>query len=128
MSKHTVTFDPDAGVAYGANLNINAGSTFNGDFTVVKPSGTAFSFDGWTGSSQIVKSVSVGSTTVAAGTFTVGFTSAVDGKFRISMGSTATSTLAPGRYVYDVEVTRTSDSVVTRVIEGIITVRPNVTV
>ena len=35
---------------------------------------------------------------------------------------------APARYVYDVEVTRTSDSVVTRVIEGIITVRPNVTI
>jgi len=35
---------------------------------------------------------------------------------------------APSRYVYDVEVTRTSDSVVTRVIEGIITIRPNVTV
>jgi hypothetical protein len=34
---------------------------------------------------------------------------------------------APERYVYDVEITQTSSGAVTRVIEGIITVRPNVT-
>ena len=34
---------------------------------------------------------------------------------------------APERYVYDVEITNTSTGAVTRVIEGIITTRPNVT-
>ena len=34
----------------------------------------------------------------------------------------------PSRYVYDVGVTNNTSNVVTRVIEGIITVRPNVTI
>ena len=34
---------------------------------------------------------------------------------------------AEGRYVYDLEILQTSTSTITRVIEGIITVRPSVT-
>ena len=37
-------------------------------------------------------------------TFNVGFTSAPDGEFDVSLGSTATRTLKPGRYVYNVLV------------------------
>ena len=55
-------------------------------------------------------------------------TPASSGVVTISLTNTQTDLLKAGRYVYDVEVTRTSDSVVTRVIEGIITVRPNVTI
>ena len=40
---------------------------------------------------------------------------------------TGYTTEAPERYVYDVEITQTSTGTVTRVIEGIISVRPNVT-
>jgi hypothetical protein len=35
---------------------------------------------------------------------------------------------APARYVFDIEVTKTTDNSVTRVLEGIITVSPNVTI
>jgi len=36
--------------------------------------------------------------------------------------------LEEGRYVYDLEILQTSSSTITRVIEGIITIRPQVTV
>ena len=43
------------------------------------------------------------------------------------MTATQTAALDAERYVYDVEITETSTGTVTRVIEGLITVRPNVT-
>ena len=43
------------------------------------------------------------------------------------MSNYATSALAAGRYVYDVEITQTSGGAKTRVIEGQITVHPQVT-
>ena len=49
------------------------------------------------------------------------------GVIELSLTDSQTSTLeAPKRYVYDVYITKTSDSTVTRVIEGIITVNPKV--
>ena len=48
------------------------------------------------------KSVSLELTSYAHATFNVGFTSAADGKFNISLGSTDTRSLVEGRYVYDV--------------------------
>ena len=51
------------------------------------------------------------------------------GIITLSLTAAQTSALdAPSRYVYDVEVTNNTSNVVTRVIEGIITVRPNVTI
>jgi hypothetical protein len=39
-----------------------------------------------------------------------------------------TSQLDEGRYVYDLEILQTSSSTITRVIEGIINVRPQVSI
>ena len=48
------------------------------------------------------KSVAVGATLGITTSFTVGFTSAYDGKMKLSLGSTSTRSLNEGRYVYDV--------------------------
>ena len=116
MATHTITFDPTSGVAYGANIVINTGATFSDSFTVKTTSGSAFNFDGWTGSSQMAKSVSIGSSLYPSATFTVGFTSAIGGKFNLSLGSTQTRSLSEGRYVYDVLVS--SGSTVYRIASG----------
>jgi hypothetical protein len=116
MATHTITFDPTSGVAYGANLVINTGATFSDSFTVKTTSGSAFNFDGWTASSQMAKSVSIGSSLYPAATFNVGFTSAIGGKFNISLDSTATRSLSEGRYVYDILVS--SGSTVYRIANG----------
>jgi len=124
MASHTITFDPTSSVAYGANLTINTGATFKDSFTVKTISGSAFNFNGWTGSSQMAKSVSIGSSSYAAATFTVGFTSAIGGKFDISLGSTGTRSLVEGRYVYDILVS--SGSTVYRIASGNVLVIPGI--
>ena len=104
MASKKITFDPTAGVPYAANLTIFGGANFSADFTVVDTGNAAYNFTGWTGSAELAKSVSVGATMGALATFNVGFTSAYDGKFNLSLGSTATGLLAEGRYVYNVLV------------------------
>jgi hypothetical protein len=124
MANHTITFDPDARVSYGVNLVINTGSEFKDNFTVLTTSSSAFNFDGWTGSSQIAKSVSIGSSMYAAATFNVGFTSAIGGKFSITLDRTETRSLKEGRYVYDILVS--SGSTTYRIVEGNVLVKAGI--
>jgi len=124
MSTKKITFDPDAGVSYPVNLTINTGSSFKANFEVISIANTSFNFTGYTGSAQMAKSVSIGSTSYAVATFNVGFTSAAGGKFNISLGSTDTRSLTEGRYVYDILVS--SGSTVYRIIDGMILVRPGI--
>jgi len=124
MSTKKITFEPDAGVAYPVNLTINTGASFKANFEVISVANTSFNFTGYTGSAQMAKSVSIGSTSYAVATFNVGFTSAAGGKFNISLGSTDTRSLTEGRYVYDVLVS--SGSTVYRIIDGMILVRPGI--
>ena len=110
MASKNLTFDPDAGVPYAANLALYSGADFKTIFNVVDTSDVAFDFQGltttsvWTGSAQMQKSAGIGATTIPSGTFTVGFTSAGGGIFEVSMGSTDTTNLSEGRYEYNVLV------------------------
>ena len=122
MANQNITFDVASGTPYEANLTINGGANFSNIFTVKNPDSTAFDFTDYSGSSQMTKSVAVGSTGFPDATFTVGFTSAVDGKLEISLGSTATRSLAAGRYVYDILVNSASSSNTTDVLETAISV------
>ena len=124
MSTKKITFDPDAGVAYATNLVLLGGANFKANFEVVDTSNAAFNFTGYSGSSQMTKSVAVGSTGFPAATFAVGFTSAVGGKFNISLGATASRTLNEGRYVYDVIVS--SGATVYKIVDGTILVQPGI--
>ena len=125
---NSLTFDPSAGTPVAVNLIINSGADFINEYTVKTTSGTAFDFSGagttWTGSSQMAKSVSIGSSGYAVATFNVGFTSAAGGKFQISLGSTDTRSLTEGRYVYDVLVS--SGTTVYKIIDGNIIVKPGI--
>jgi len=80
---------------------------------------------GYTGSAAMSKSVSVGATLGITTSFAVGFTSAFDGKFKISLGSTATRNLREGRYVYDILVS--SGSTVYGIANGNVLVVPGIT-
>ena len=122
MANQNITFDVASGTPYEANLTINGGANFSNIFTVKNPDSTAFDLTDYSGSSQMTKSVAVGSTGFPDATFTVGFTSAVDGKLEISLGSTATRSLAAGRYVYDILVNSASSSNTTNVLETPISV------
>ena len=116
MASQTIVFDPTAGVPVGANLTIYGGSALAADFSIVDTGSTAYDLSNFTGSSQRVKSVAVGATLGAQATFTVGFTSAADGKIRVSYGATQTGALSAGRFMYNVLIS--TGTTVYNIIEG----------
>ena len=127
MASKNLTFDPNAGVPYAANLTIYTGSDFKTTFNVVDTSNVAFDFQTgagstaglgitWSGSAQMQKSAGVAATTTPAATFTVGFSSAGGGVFDVSLGSTATTSLSEGRYEYNVLVS--SGSTIYNIVNG----------
>jgi hypothetical protein len=61
-------------------------------------------------------------------TVTVMVVDASAGSIRLMLNNTKTSLLKNGKYVYDVELTNTGTGAKERVIEGVFTVRPEVTV
>ena len=78
---------------------------------------------GYTVAGQLRKTYT--STTSTA--FTSSVFSASGGIVKISLNATTTNALKAGRYVYDVEITKTSTGEITRIIEGQLEVRPGVT-
>ena len=113
-------------MAARANLQIDRGATFSSDVTVTDTDGTAFDLTGYTAAAKMALGYASTRTRVILTTTING--DPTTGIITISLTADQTSVLeAPARYVYDVEITKTSDSTVTRVIEGIITVSPDVT-
>ena len=107
-----------------ANLTIDQGATFSSDVTVKDAQDNAFNLTGYTASAKLAKGFA--STRTRTNMTTSIATDATTGVVTLSLTATETSALDAERYVYDLEIT--SGAAVTRVIEGIITVRPQVTV
>ena len=105
-----------------ANFYVDQGTTFSTSVLVTNDDGSAFDLTGYTVAAQIRKSYS--SSTKVDFTATVADPSTA-GQINLTLTATQTGTLEEGRYVYDVEVT--SGVTVTRVIEGLVTVSPQVT-
>ena len=110
MSTKNFTFDPESGVPNAADLVIYGGANFKNTFNVTNTSNEKYDLTGWSGSAQLQKSAGIGATTIPADTFTVWFTSAYNGQFYISLGSTQTRNLAAGRYEYNVLMTPSKES------------------
>lgn len=106
-------------MAQKLNLVIDQGTTFTTSFTVNDDAGLPINFTGYTGNSQIRKHY----TSSNATPFTVSLYS--NGTITLGMSSNTTNGLTAGRYVYDVEVN--SGSQISRVVEGIVTITPQVT-
>ena len=104
MATKTVTFDPDSGVPFGVNLVVYGGSNAVNNLEVKTTSGSNFDLTGYTGHSAISKSVGVGASNFQNAIFTVGFTSAYDGKIALTLTSAATTSISEGRYMYNVLV------------------------
>lgn len=107
-------------MATKANLVIDQGSTFSTDLSLTDENGDALQLSGYSANSQLRKWYT--------STNAVSFSTSINvdsGVISLSLSDTQTSSLTAGRYVYDVEI---SDGLtVSRVVEGIITVTPNVT-
>lgn len=107
-------------MASKANLVIDQGTTFTTTITVTDDEGTALDLNGYTGAAQIRKHY----TSSNSVNFTVSITAAT-GEVTLSLTANATANIVAGRYVYDCELT--NSGTVSRVLEGIVTVTPQVT-
>ena len=107
-----------------ANLKIDQGASFSSDVTVTNSDGNVTDLTGYTTEAKMAKSYG------ASDSVTITSALASDpttGVIELTLNDTQTGALdAPARYVYDVYITKTADSTVTRVIEGVITVSPEV--
>jgi len=107
-----------------ANLTIDQGATFSSDVTVKDANGNNFDLSGYTALAKLAKGFS--STRTRTTMTTTVNSDPTTGIVTLSLTAAQTAALdAPARYVYDLEIT--SGATVTRVIEGVINVRPNVT-
>ena len=112
-------------MAARANYIIDQGANFSSTVTVKDSQGVALNLTGYTASANMALGHASTRTRTA---LTIEFASdRTTGEITISLTPTQTAALEEGRYVYDVEVTKTDDSTVTRVIQGIVTVSPNAT-
>ncbi len=103
-------------------LTIERGATFSTTINVEDSNGDAINLTGYTANSQIRKSYY--STT--ANSFTATVTGTANGEITLSMTAANTSNLIAGRALYDLLITSPSGEK-TRVVEGIVTILPNVT-
>jgi hypothetical protein len=110
-------------MATKANLVIDQGSTFSTDLNLTDDNGDALNLIGYTANSQIRKWYT---SINAAASFTTSINTS-SGVITLSLTSAQTSNLVSGRYVYDVEINDTASGEVSRIVEGIVTVTPQVT-
>ena len=105
-------------------LFIDQGTTFNNIINLTDDTNnTPINIYGYSVSSQIRRSYY--STNITANIVCT-ITNTSNGEITMSMTAANTSNIKPGRYVFDVKTTDTSNTV-SRVLEGIITVNPSVT-
>lgn len=104
-------------------LTINQGATFESDLDLVDDDGSAINVAGYVFSGQIRKSYYSLNPTA---NLTLNIVNAANGNVNIVLSAATTANIKAGRYVYDVKMTDTAN-VTTRIVEGIITVTPQVT-
>lgn len=106
-----------------SNIIIEQGFDFDTTFALEDSrTNAALNLTGYTIEAQIRKTYTT-STSVSLATTAV---TPSNGQVQVSLGSTITSTLKEGRYVYDVKATTTNGSVL-KLVEGAALVRPGVT-
>lgn len=108
-------------MATTAYLDIDQGSDFVTEMTLENDDGTPMNLSGFTVHSQFRKSYD--STT--GYDFVTNINSATTGKFTLSLSGITSSTIKSGRYLYDVEIYNNVSK--TRVVEGVITLNPEIT-
>ena len=106
-----------------SEITIEQGANLTSTITVNDAQGDAVNLTTYSASSQIRKSYYSSS----ANTITATVTGNSNGQITLSMTAANTAALTPGRYVFDLIITNSTDNSVTRVIEGTAIVLPSVT-
>ena len=106
-----------------ANLRIDQGASFSSDVTVTGDDDSIFNLTGHTATAKMAKGYS--STRTRTTITTTIANDPTTGVITLSLTATETAGLDGERYVYDLEIVSAGNTV-TRALEGIITVRPEV--
>lgn len=108
---------------YTTNLVIYTATDFDQTFLLEDTStNSALDLGGYSGCAKLKKY----ETSSPSASFDVVFTNTDLGKVRISMGSTVTNNLKPGKYFYDI-LLKSPTGTTTRVVEGTALVKKSVT-
>ncbi len=108
-------------MATRVNIVIDQGTDFETSISLTDASNVQLNTTGMTAASQIRRTHSSSNS--------VAFTAALakpTGTLTLSLNNATTSSMTAGRYVYDVELTDATN-VVSRILEGVVTVTPEVT-
>lgn len=105
-----------------SNFTINQGETWAADLFVEDSDGNAFSLSGYTVASQLRR------LPASSGYYNItsNVTYAASGQITLSLTANETSAINYGEYMYDVEIT-SSGGDVTRILQGTITITPEIT-
>lgn len=106
-----------------AELTIDQGSTYESQLDLVNDDGSAINVAGYVFNAQIRKSYYSLNPTA---NMTITIVNSANGNVTLSLNAATTSNIKAGRYVYDVKMMDTANTV-TRIVEGIITITPQVT-
>ena len=105
-------------------LFLEQGSDYNTSITLTDVNGDPYDLTDYAAKSQIKKSYY---STNASADFVITINEPASGIIIFSLDSANTANISAGRYVYDVIIKNSSNNV-TRVLEGIVNVLPQVTV
>lgn len=97
------------------NILVEQGATFSRILTVEATPGNPLDLTGYTFAGKMKRSFTDAN---AAATFSLVVTNAAQGEVTWTLTPTQTQALAPQVHRYDIEMTRTSTGVVTRLLEG----------
>ena len=107
-------------MAEKVNIVMDQGTTFNTTYLFTDDNDVPIDFSTYTANSQMRKSY----TSTTAYAFTVGLSNS--GVITLSLSAANSSAISAGRYLYDLEVQDTN-GVRSRLVEGIVTVTPEIT-
>lgn len=105
------------------NILVEQGSTFSQKVTV-KEDGSPRDLTGYSARAQM-RPTRTSSTLTA--TFTCTISTPSNGEILMELSPAVTSEIADGRYYYDLEIYTNGDGIVTRLLQGEVTVSPEVT-
>ena len=106
-----------------AELTVDQGSTFESTIDLVSDNGAVINVAGYVFTGQIRKSYY---STNPTANLTLAIMDAANGNVKVSMTAATTANIKAGRYLYDIKMVDTSNSA-TRLVEGVITITPQVT-
>jgi len=105
------------------NLSLDKGTDFEATFTITVSDGSTITLYNHTATAKIRKHPAAETSRSFQTTIT-----AAKGEIKISMGSTTTALLTPGRNYYDVTIKETATNKITKVFEGMVLVNNTVSV